>query len=106
MVRAGVSAWSWRSLCQLCLNTPIQGSAGDGFKYAVAMLWERRKDCPGDPKVVNLVHDEVVVEIDAEYADAGKAWLERCMLDGMAEVLSPDAPVSVEVSVADCWGEK
>ena len=98
MVRAGVSAWSWRSQCQLRLNTPIQGSPGNGFKYAAATLWERRRDCPGKPKVV--------VEIDAEDVEAGKGWLERCMLYGMAEVLGPDAPVSVEVSVASNWGEK
>src|SRR3712207_1822785 len=96
----------WRSQYQLRLNTPIQGSAGDGFKYAAALLWERRRDCTGDPKVVNLVHDEVVVEIDADQAEAGKGWLERCMLDGMAEVLGPDAPVLVEISVSEDWGGK
>jgi hypothetical protein len=47
-----------------------------------------------------------VVEIDAEDVEAGKGWLERCMLDGMAEVLGPNAPVSVEVSVSDNWAEK
>jgi DNA polymerase I len=96
----------WRSQYQLRLNTPIQGSAGDGFKYAAALLWERRRHCPGKPKVVNLVHDEVVVEIDANNAEEGKGWLERCMLDGMAEVLGPDASVSVEISVAANWREK
>ena len=70
------------------------------------LLWERRRYCPGKPKVVNLVHDEVVVEIDANKAEEGKAWVERCMIDGMAEVLGPDAPVSVEVSVADSWDKK
>jgi DNA polymerase I len=35
----------WRVKPQLRLNTPIQGSAGDGFKCAVAMLWERRREC-------------------------------------------------------------
>jgi DNA polymerase I len=96
----------WRSQYQLRLNTPIQGSAGDGFKYAAALLWERRRDCPGKPKVVNLIHDEVVVEIDANRAEESKGWLERCMLEGMAKVLGPEAPVSVEVSVSDIWAEK
>jgi DNA polymerase-1 len=96
----------WRSQYQLRLNTPIQGSAGDGFKYAVALLWERRRDCPGDPKVVNLVHDEVVIEIDADKAEAAKGWWERCMLDGMADVLGSDAPVSVEISMSDDWSGK
>ncbi len=78
----------------------------DGFKYAAALLWERRRGCPGDPKVVNLVHDLVVDEIDDEEVEAGKGWVERCMLDGMAEVLGPNAPVSVEISVSCNWGEK
>ena len=97
---------SWRANPSLRLNTPIQGSAGDGFKYAVALLWERRRGCPGDPKVVNLVHDEVVMEIDPEHVDAGKRWLEENMLEGMKEVLGSEVPVSVEITVADNWGEK
>jgi DNA polymerase I len=96
----------WRSQYRLRLNTPIQGSAGDGFKHAAALLWERRSDCPGNPKVVNLVHDEIVVEIDANNAEAGKWWVECCMLDGMTEVLGPDAPVSVQIAVSDNWSSK
>jgi len=93
----------WCVKPQLRLNTPIQGSAGDGLKYAVIFAWERRQECPGDPKVVNLVHDEIVVEIDGEHAKAGRAWLERCMIGGMAEVAGPDVPTSVEIVVADAW---
>jgi DNA polymerase-1 len=93
----------WRVKPQLRLNTPIQGSAGDGFKYAGALLWERRRECSGVPKVVNLVHDEIVVEIDEEHVEAGKVWLERCMIDGMAEVAGPAVPASVEISVTDRW---
>jgi DNA polymerase I len=93
----------WRVKPQLRLNTPIQGSAGDGFKYAVALLWEKRRECPGDPKVVNLVHDEIIVEIDEEHVEAGKIWLERCMIDGMAQVAGPAVPVAAEICVSDRW---
>jgi len=93
----------WCVKPQLRLNTPIQGSAGDGLKYAAAFAWERRRECPGDPKLVNLVHDEIVVEIDEEHVEAGKVWLERCMIDGMAEAAGPAVPASVEISVADRW---
>jgi DNA polymerase-1 len=96
----------WRTKPSLRLNTPIQGSAGDGFKYAAALLWERRRECPGNPKAVNLVHDEVVLEIDSEHVEAGKEWVEKNMLEGMREVLSSEAPVSVEITVADNWAEK
>jgi DNA polymerase I-like protein with 3'-5' exonuclease and polymerase domains len=93
----------WCVRPQLRLNTPIQGSAGDGLKYAVIFTWELRRECPGDPKLVNLVHDEIVLEIDEEHAEVGKVWLERCMLDGMAEVAGADVPASVEIVIADSW---
>jgi DNA polymerase-1 len=96
----------WRAHREARLNTPIQGSAGDGFKHGFALTWERRHECPGDPKAVNLVHDEMVVEIDEEHAEAGKAWLERCMKDGMAAVMGPDGPVSIEITVGDSWADK
>lgn len=96
----------WRAKPSVRLNTPIQGSAGDGAKHALALTWERRRECPGDPKVVNLVHDEIVVEIDQGRAEAGKAWLESCMVDGMREVVGHDVPVSVEMIVADNWAGK
>lgn len=96
----------WQAKRQLRLNTPIQGSAGDGLKYAVALTWERRRDCPGDPKVVNLVHDEIVLEIDEEHAETGKAWLERCMVDGMSEMAGADIPASVEIAIGHDWADK
>ncbi len=53
-----------------------------------------------------MVHDEVVLEIDSEHLDAGKQWLEENMLEGMKEVLGPQVLVSIEITVADNWGEK
>ena len=97
---------TWRANPSLRLNTPIQGSAGDGFKYAAALLWERRRECPGNPKAVNLIHDEVVLEIDSEHVAFGKEWLEKNMLEGMREVLGSEAPISVEITVADNWAAK
>src|SRR5262249_49776645 len=29
------------------LNTPVQGTGADGLKLALALLWERRGQCPG-----------------------------------------------------------
>ncbi len=93
----------WRAKPSVRLNTPIQGSAGDGAKHALALTWERRRECPGDPKAVNLVHDEIVMEINEGHAEAGEEWLEGCMVDGMREVVGRAVPVSVEMIVADNW---
>jgi DNA polymerase-1 len=45
------------------LNTPVQGTGVDGLKLALALLWERRAECPGAVPVL-AVHDELVLEAD------------------------------------------
>ncbi len=52
------------------------------------------------------MHDEVVLEIDEEHVEAGKKWLERCIIDGTAEMAGTDVPVSLEIAVADTWQVK
>jgi DNA polymerase-1 len=84
------------------LNSPVQGTEADGAKLAMALLWERRDQCPGAFPVL-FCHDEIVVETDAAQADAAAAWLKQAMLDGMAPLLDP-VPVEVEVRIARTWG--
>lgn len=84
------------------LNHPVQGTAADGFKAAVALLWERRAECPSAVPVL-FVHDEVVVECDEGDADKTVGWLRAAMLDGMAPFADP-VPVAVEVNVGRTWG--
>ena len=84
------------------LNTPVQGSGADGLKLALALLWERRAECPTAAPVL-VVHDEIVLEVPE--ADAGPAtdWLKRCMVDAVAPLLDP-VPVEVEARAARTWG--
>jgi DNA polymerase-1 len=84
------------------LNSPVQGTEADGAKLAMALLWERRDQCPGAFPVL-FCHDEIVVEADADQADAAAAWLRQAMLDGMAPLLDP-VRVEVEVRIARTWG--
>jgi DNA polymerase-1 len=84
------------------LNSPVQGTEADGAKLAMALLWERRGQCPGAFPVL-FCHDEIVVEADAGQADTAAAWLKQAMLNGMAPLLNP-VPVEVEVRTARTWG--
>jgi len=90
------------------LNSPVQGTGADGLKFALALLWERRDECPGATPVL-VCHDEVVVECKAEQATDAKSWLERAMVEGMETVLNNTStygvPVEVESRVASSWGE-
>src|SRR5215211_2486934 len=42
------------------LNAPVQGTAADGLKFALALLWERRGEGPGAVPVL-VCHDEIGV---------------------------------------------
>jgi DNA polymerase-1 len=88
------------------LNAPIQGTAADGLKLALALLWERRGESPGAIPVL-ASHDEVVVECDADMAKEGKEWLARTMKDTMGAVVNavePHIRIDAEASVSKTWG--
>jgi DNA polymerase-1 len=90
------------------LNAPVQGTAADGLKLALALLWGRRDECPGAVPVL-VCHDEIVVECDEGDAEKAKAWLKKAMIDGMNEVLNgpgvegPRVPVEVETQIGKTW---
>jgi len=90
------------------LNAPVQGTAADGLKFALALLWERRDECTGAVPVL-VCHDEIVVECDAEQAADAKAWLEGTMIEGMDAVMNGtgNTPVLVKVDarIASSWSE-
>ena len=43
-------------------NFQVQGLAADGLKAALALMWQRREECPEAVPVL-FVHDEVVIEV-------------------------------------------
>ena len=91
------------------LNAPVQGTAADGLKLALVLLWERRSKSPGAVPIL-VCHDEVIVECDAEKAADTKVWLEKAMVEGMEAILNVTdvghVPVEVEGRIARSWGER
>jgi DNA polymerase I-like protein with 3'-5' exonuclease and polymerase domains len=87
------------------LNAPVQGAGADGLKLALALLWERKNQCPGAVPVL-VCHDEIVIECDADEAEEGKEWLVQAMKDGMDAVLNvmePHILIEVEANVSKTW---
>jgi DNA polymerase-1 len=90
------------------LNLPVQGSGADGLKAALALLWERRDECP-DAFPILAVHDEIVIECDADSTTTmtlttkPAEWLRRAMIDAMASLVAP-VPVEVDVKIVPTWG--
>jgi DNA polymerase I-like protein with 3'-5' exonuclease and polymerase domains len=52
---------------------------------------------------VLAVHDEIVVECDADQVEAVSAWVKAAMVEAMAPLIAP-VPVEVEVNVGTTWG--
>ena len=83
------------------LNLPIQASAAEGFKRGLNFLIE---DLMKNPtwKIVNVIHDEVVLEVPKSDAKEAKSILENCMKKGMETILKI-VPVIVAMKIQDNW---
>jgi DNA polymerase I-like protein with 3'-5' exonuclease and polymerase domains len=78
-------------------NTVFQGLAADGAKIALWELWR------AGFRIVNFVHDQVLVEVPAESDLKEQAErIRTLMIAGMKEVV-PDVLVDVSFAAADRW---
>jgi DNA polymerase-1 len=86
------------------LNTPIQGGAAEVLMAALSRLPKCLKGI--DAKLVNIVHDEIVLEVDNKDIDCAKAALEKAMVEGMLAVF-PQASTRnlVESKSGNNWAE-
>ncbi|MBD0325699.1 MAG: hypothetical protein ICV68_04675, partial [Pyrinomonadaceae bacterium] len=81
-------------------NTPIQGSSADILKRSLRLLHDQLRDTSAC--LVNIVHDEIVVEADAAQADEIAKKVEEAMCAAGEEYVKR-VPVKVETEVADEW---
>jgi len=68
-------------------NTPIQGTSADILKRALKLLKDELSDTSA--RVVNIIHDEVVVEADADEAEGIAKKVERAMVAAAQEYVKP-----------------
>jgi hypothetical protein len=78
-------------------NTPFQGLAADGAKLA---LWELTRQ---GFRIVAFVHDEIVLELSEEEAEAEAKHAADLMSREMGRVIYCDIPVKVEYCINKCW---
>lgn len=81
-------------------NTPIQGTSADILKRALRLLKDELSDTSA--RIVNIIHDEIVVEADGDQATEISHKVERAMCAAGEEYLS-SVPVKVETEIADEW---
>lgn len=88
------------------LNTPIQGGAAEVALHSLIRL-EKALNWT-EAKIVNTVHDEVIVEVKEEQAEAAAKTVEASMVQGFLDVFPMSSSIIkglVEAKIARSWGE-
>ena len=83
-------------------NAPIQGTSADILKRALRLLNDELRDTSA--KIVNIIHDEIVVEVDEAESQDIAAKVERTMCAAGEEYLHT-VPVKVEHQIACEWAK-
>ena len=89
------------------LNAPVQGTAADILKLAMARLWESREEHPNALPILT-VHDEIGIECNGAEADRVEAWLGSTLRSAISDVLGyPElaGEDAVETTIGEAWGD-
>lgn len=91
-------------ISRLSRNAPIQGTSGSMTKLAAIMLKKelQEKSLYNKVWVVNLVHDEIVIETSNEYIEIASKLLTKCMEDA-GKVFCKTIPMVAEAVVSEYW---
>jgi DNA polymerase I-like protein with 3'-5' exonuclease and polymerase domains len=81
-------------------NTPIQGSSADILKRALRILHDKLRNTSAC--IVNVIHDEIVVEANAQDAEAIAEKVEKGMCEAGEEYVKK-VPIKVESVISNEW---
>ena len=84
-----------------CLNARIQGSAASLTKLAMIQIHNSQELKDLDAKLVMTIHDEVMLECPALYAEQASEILPRIMIDAAAPYI--DVPMKCDPAVESRW---
>ncbi|MEZ4585859.1 MAG: DNA polymerase I [Gemmatimonadales bacterium] len=84
---------------RLSQNSPLQGSAADLIKIAMARIHDGLREQGGGGRLLLQVHDELVLEAPADQVDAVAAIVRRHM-EGAAQL---QVPLVVDIGIGDNW---
>ena len=84
-----------------CLNARIQGSAASLTKLAMIQIHNSQELRDLDAKLVMTIHDEVMLECPALYAEQASEILPRIMIDAAAPYIN--VPMKCDPAVESRW---
>ncbi len=86
---------------RIATNMPIQGTAADLIKLAMVEIQNKLPEISPKSKMILQVHDELVFEVPEHDVSRVSEFIK----DSMCSVMKLRAPIEVEVSEGDNWGE-
>ena len=91
---------------RLCLNNPVQARSAHQLKLATSILfdWIVKNNYINKIKIVNTIHDEIVVECEEELKDIAKQAVENSMLEGGNYYLT-NLKIKADANIGESWGE-
>ena len=91
---------------RLCLNNPVQSRGAHQLKRSVVMLfdWIKKNNLLNIVKIVNTVHDEIILECPENVAEVAKQQLEKCMVEGGNYYLT-NLQIKADANIGPSWGE-
>lgn len=81
-------------------NAPIQGTSADILKRALRLVRQELKDTTAE--IVNVIHDEIVIECDDDQAQDVAQKVSTAMVAAGTEYITA-VPILAEPTIADCW---
>lgn len=86
------------------LNSPVQGSAADALKIAAYSFLDRWGWADTNSVMVNIVHDEILIEVPEQLKDAAIQMLKDVMIE-VAESMHDGIPADVEIGFGKNWAD-
>jgi DNA polymerase-1 len=83
-------------------NTPIQGSGVDMIKLALVKIHNRLKEENLDAFLINVVHDEIIVEASEQDAEKA-AMIVKLAMEEAGRQLAPNVPIVAEEGIGEYW---
>src|SRR5690606_11165815 len=82
------------------VNMPIQGTSADIPNRALRLLHESLRGTSG--KLVNIVHDEIIIECAAEDAEQ-MAWILDSSMEAAEREFLKNVQVKVDTKISEGW---
>ena len=85
-------------------NNIVQGSCASAMKLALHLIYERLPAIDDTARLVGVIHDETLIEAQAEAADEVLAMAEQAMSEAGVEIFGDEILLTAEGGIGQSWG--